>query len=40
MKELIEILCWFISLSKGFLEILGINPSIIDEVTSKLMDMA
>lgn len=40
MKDIIDILCWFINLMRGFLEILGIDTQIIDDLTGKLQGMA
>lgn len=39
MKDLIDILCWFINLARGFLEILGIDTKVIDDITGKLQGM-
>ena len=37
MKDLIAILCWFINLFRGFVELLGLDAGIIDDITGKLM---
>lgn len=37
MKDLIDILCWFINLFRGFVELLGLDTGIIDDLTGKLL---
>ncbi len=39
MKDIIDILCWFINLARGFFEILGIDTKIIDDLTGKLLGL-
>ena len=38
-KDIIDMFCWFINLMRGFLEILGIDTKIIDDITGKLQEM-
>ncbi len=40
LKDLLEILCWFISFAKTFLSAFGINASFVDEVTGYIMGIA
>ena len=39
MKDLIDILCWFINLFRGLFEILGLDTNVIDDLTGKLLAM-
>lgn len=39
MKDLMEILCWFISIAIRFLEVFGLDANGLKELTSVLMDM-
>ncbi len=36
MKDIIDMLCWFINLFRGFFELFGIDTKIIDDITGML----
>ncbi len=39
MKDIIDILCWFVNLLRGFCAVLGIDEGIIDDITGKIIEM-
>lgn len=39
MKDLIDILCWFINLIRGFVELFGIDSKFIDDLTGNLQGL-
>lgn len=39
MKDIIDILCWFVNLLRGFFEAFGIDPKILDDITGALQGL-
>ncbi len=39
MKDIIDILCWFANLLRGFFKVLGLDEGIIDDLTGKFIEM-
>lgn len=39
MQDVLDIICWFVNLLRGFFELFGINTGIIDDITGAIQGL-